>query len=287
VTLSSPYLNIAVLGDLHGQFLLAFTLLKRWEQETGKTLDLILQVGDAGIWPRPDIVLDDETRRFAQTDPHATSFTGYFDGSSPDAERFFVPGSSPSDTISAPFVFVRGNHEDHDFLEDIVRYRSPVNKTCYPVDFHQRIWLLPDGNVLTYSAKGQTIRIGGLGGLESGPPEVTFGRKHLNRLYAQDFDVLLTHEPFDNAIEGHSGSTNTGQLISSRQPVYHFCGHWHLSGRQLPANPTRSFLMEQLKFQSYKKLEKNSIGMLQWSKEHHSFSFLDEPWMKDYNRESV
>lgn len=30
--------NIAILGDLHGHYTLAFTLLKRWETETGSMM---------------------------------------------------------------------------------------------------------------------------------------------------------------------------------------------------------------------------------------------------------
>jgi hypothetical protein len=63
----SNMLHIAVLGDLHGHFPLAYRVLKRWEREHARTLDLILQVGDLGAFP-PPFRLDKATKRFAEHD---------------------------------------------------------------------------------------------------------------------------------------------------------------------------------------------------------------------------
>lgn len=49
-SLVSDALRIAVLGDVHGHLTLAFRVLRRWQDETGLSLDLILHVGELGRW---------------------------------------------------------------------------------------------------------------------------------------------------------------------------------------------------------------------------------------------
>jgi hypothetical protein len=121
-------LRIAVLGDVHGHLTLALRLLRRWQDETGHELDLILQVGDLGAFP-PPFRLDDATRRFADHDPDELGFVEYDEGG-PEAAEVFGPDASPARAIAAPFWFIKGNHEDFAFLDDVGRNASePV-----PVD---------------------------------------------------------------------------------------------------------------------------------------------------------
>ena len=61
-------INIAVFGDLHGHFTLMYRLLKRWEIENNENVDLILQIGDLGVFP-PPYRLDKATMKFSV---HAT-----------------------------------------------------------------------------------------------------------------------------------------------------------------------------------------------------------------------
>src|SRR5262245_11559286 len=103
-------LHIAVLGDLHGHFTLAYRVLKRWEREAGQTLDLVLQVVDLGAFP-PPFKLDSATRRFAERDPDELGFAEYYEGS-PEADEILGPDAPDERRIAADMVFIKGNHED-------------------------------------------------------------------------------------------------------------------------------------------------------------------------------
>jgi hypothetical protein len=75
----SEALHLAVLGDVYGHLTLAFRLLRRWERETGRRLDLALQVGDLGAFP-PPFRLDKATKPFAEKDPDELGFADYYEG---------------------------------------------------------------------------------------------------------------------------------------------------------------------------------------------------------------
>lgn len=46
-------MTVAVFGDLHGYFDLAFRLLRYWQRQQGDVVDAVLQVGDFGAFPDP------------------------------------------------------------------------------------------------------------------------------------------------------------------------------------------------------------------------------------------
>lgn len=278
--------NIAILGDLHGHYTLAFTLLKRWEQETGKTLDAVLQVGDMGIFPSPYIRIDDATKRFAEGDPDEISFQQFYEGTG-DAELLFG-GAQP--LFDKKILFIRGNHEDFVFL---TQHEGP--ESICVVDAFARFHYLKDGaETHIETEKNGPIIIAGLGGLEHafGEREAWhFKTAAYKRLMAKEgVDILLTHHPPVDLIDKNSkrGSQKVKELIEMLQPSYHFCGHYHDPGQQLSMRgKTQSYLLNELNFQRERVLNPGCIGILTW--EHilnHSFSFLNEPWMQEYTREN-
>jgi hypothetical protein len=105
---------LAVAGDVHGHLTLLFRVLRRWQDETGHGLDAILQVGDLGAFP-PPFRLDDATRRFAEGDPDELGFADYYAGEA-DAAEIFGPDAVPARALAAPMWFIKGNHEDFEFL---------------------------------------------------------------------------------------------------------------------------------------------------------------------------
>jgi len=126
--------KIAILGDIHGHVTLALGLLRRWELESKKTLDLILQVGDFGVFPQGR---DAATRRFAKNDPDELGFLQYLSASR-ESDLLLNPESSHK--ISAPILFVKGNHEDFAWLAHLQRGSSAVS-----IDHFGRIMYLPNG----------------------------------------------------------------------------------------------------------------------------------------------
>ncbi len=269
--------SIAILGDLHGHYTLAFTLLKRWEKETGKTLDAILQVGDMGIFPFPYARIDETTKRFAEQDPDEISFQDYFNGTG-DAVLFFEQG-----VFDKPLYFIRGNHEDFEFLANAENSMGVVG-----VDHYRRFFYLADGAMTEVETNAGVLRVGGLGGLEQRnekqEPWHFANNAYKRALALSDIDILLTHEPPAD----DKGSEKVRDLIRQVQPTYHFCGHIHEQGRQLTAyGRTQSYLLNEVNFQGQRRLYPRGIGILDWNGKHdHSFSFLEEPWMQEYTRDN-
>ena len=152
-------LRVAVLGDVHGHLSLAYTLLRRWERETAHTLDAILQVGDLGAYP-PPYRLDKPTKRFAERDPDELGFTAYHAGDD-EAAAILGPDAEPHRYIAADTFFIRGNHEDFVYLDEIARgAKGPV-----AVDPFERIHYLPNGQRYELTRRGATLRVAALGGI--------------------------------------------------------------------------------------------------------------------------
>ena len=270
--------SIAILGDLHGHYTLAFTLLKRWEKETGKTLDAVLQVGDMGIFPHPAVCIDEATKRFAEEDPDEISFQDYFNGTG-DAALFFAQGA-----FDKPLYFIRGNHEDFGFLADAENPMGIVG-----VDDYRRFFYLADGAMTEIETSAGVLRIGGLGGLEQRSerqePWHFANNAYRRALALSNIDILLTHEP---PAEDGKGSERIRNLLQQVQPTYHFCGHIHEPGRKLSSSRKRqSYLLNEVNFRGQRELYPRGIGILEWDgKDDHSFSFLEEQWMQEYTREN-
>ena len=135
-------MNIAVFADIHGRVLLAFTLCARWERETGEKIDLILQAGDLGAFPNAD-ALDRATRSHAKADPSELGFMT-------DFGAYDATVAATLAQTTCPMLCVRGNHEDHVWLDGLEeRSASPI----FSIDPYQRIWMLKTGVPYTLHVK--------------------------------------------------------------------------------------------------------------------------------------
>jgi hypothetical protein len=276
-------LHVAV---LHGHLSLAYTILARWERETGRTLDLILQVGDLGAYPLP-LRLDKATRRFAQHDPDELGFSRYHAG---DAEAEACLGK-----LRASTVFIRGNHEDFRYLhESADGSEAPVT-----LDPFGRIAYLPSGACFTFERRQISLRIAGLGGISHhGKHGTTAVTEHYTASDVRavrklkDIDVLLTHEPaYDSArlvypLYREHGSYDVAALLDALRPRFHFCGHWHEPGASLLApDGTESRLLHAVNFTEPARINVRCGGVLSWSsREKHAWEWLEAPWLYEYTR---
>jgi hypothetical protein len=111
----SDMLHIAVLGDLHGHFTLAYRVLKRWEREHSLTLDLVLQVGDLGAFP-PPFRLDKATKRFAEHDSDELGFAVYHAG---EAEAEEVLGAEAPETLRVEYWAQAIEHRALDSFDQV------------------------------------------------------------------------------------------------------------------------------------------------------------------------
>ncbi len=209
---------ICAVGDIHGAMDRMYEDVLAFEQHLGCRFDWILHVGDFGIWPDPER-LDRATRKHGEAGDFANWLT----------ERRAAP---------RPTVFIKGNHEDFDWLE-----AQPRNEIL------PGLFYLPNGQTLDLTdGAGGTLRVGGVGGCY-GPSDYAtpsrelkgYERRHytsdeVERLTALDrVDIVLTHDapagisfPRHNRGRGFvSRSEGLAALIERLSPTVCFFGHHH------------------------------------------------------------
>ncbi len=281
-------MNIAIFSDLHGRVLLAFMLCARWQQETGERITAILQAGDLGAFP--DVSRADRaTIRHAERDRHELGFMRDFAEARPEvAERL-------SET-ACPMIFVRGNHEDHTWLDTLERDATgPV----FPIDPYQRIWCLRTAMPYTISDGATSLTTLGIGRIGL-PPGSTKGAApkyaqdhELERLYAlgdAQPDILLTHDVPPTYSNSRSlGLDEIRLALDQYKPIYHIFGHTDEPYRRyLDQNGvTTSIRMADLNWDhaaSGRPLHTAAMGILRWeSRERHRFDVVDADWLREYS----
>ncbi len=127
---------VCAAGDCHGQLELMYAMIAQMEAQVGRQVDLVLQVGDLGVWPDPARV-DQATRRH---------------GDAGDYPAWHAAGQGPP----IPTLFIAGNHEDFHAL-----HGQPVGALLPNLTF------LPWGRSTVFEARGQRLGIGGVGGCYS------------------------------------------------------------------------------------------------------------------------
>jgi hypothetical protein len=271
-------MNIAVFGDLHGKILLAFQCCARCQQETGQQIDLILQVGDLGMFP-DRTRLDRATRRHSERDPAVLGFLNFFTTPHPETGAIL-------DVIGCNLLFVRGNHEDHAWLDSL---EQRADGPCFPVDAYQRLWCLKTGVPYTFQRGDETITILGIGRIgrpasseKAKPHYIQPHEQHrLEQLGNTPVDILLTHDAPRDAIYPGSGSLEIERALLLHRPQYHFYGHYGGPYRyQLEANGmTHGYKLADLSGESQdceEVLATGSMGLLHWHhRDWHTFKMSE------------
>jgi Icc-related predicted phosphoesterase len=254
-------LLVCAAGDCHGKLTSLYQGVENLEQEIGRQVDLVLQVGDLGVWPDP-------SRLDVATQNHggAGEFSQWLRKANP----------APRKT-----VFIAGNHEDFDFLGDRRTGKISPNLTY-----------LKSGDVLTVDINGTSLRIGGVGGC-FGPSDfdkVTLRdrrRRHYTKRQIEtliqnadgDLDVLLLHDapagrivamndPSDKPYRRNSPALGLAELIECTQPRICLTGHWHFRTERTVAN-TRTVGLNAVSYPG-------SLILMEFNSEHISWSDLAE-----------
>lgn len=117
-------MNVALVGDVHGEMHAMVANLRAWEEREGIGLDFVLQVGDF----EPHRTLKDLA---FMEGPRRHKHLGDF--------HDFIAGRS---RFPWPVFFVGGNHEPHGFLEGFTRPTEIVPNCVY---LGRTGWLMPGG----------------------------------------------------------------------------------------------------------------------------------------------
>ncbi len=212
---------IAFVGDVHGRIFHAFAALLELQARLGHGFDAIIQVGDLGY---PDLERADEpTRRYLAVDPAEGELAPLMERASDQDEAL----KSIRTKLGTPMLFVRGNHEDFDWLRGLPV--DDISRTA-PIDPFDLLRYVPDGAVLDLAG----ARIAFLGGVEEfeGPPGIDDAAyQSLLDRGPGTLNVLVTHEGPYGCSQGYrgdiGGSRRISQLVEALQPSFHVFGHAH------------------------------------------------------------
>lgn len=208
-------------GDAHGRLDTMYTNILSLEKTLGVKFDWILHVGDLGVWPDPDKV-DKATRKHGDVG----DFPSWL------ASKRAAPKKT---------VFIKGNHEDFDWLD------SRVSNEILP-----NLFYLKNGTTMKLETRDETITVGGVGGCFSpsdfernpksfrGKEKRHYARVEINALSRRnDIDVIITHDAptgvtFDKHRRGFNWTSDAlglDELIASTHPRVCFFGHHHTKAR--------------------------------------------------------
>ncbi len=211
---------LCVAGDVHGKIRLLYENVRNFESYLGVRFAGLLQVGDFGIWPDADKV-DRATRNH---------------GGAGDFPEMFAR----SEGVSLPTVFIKGNHEDFEFLREVESFP--------PQPVLPKLYYLPNGQVSDCVFDDGQVRVGGVGGCyafsSDDDPEEGDGASPSRYRSAEiesirdrvvtGIDVLLLHDAPDGIQVGegassyHTRGPGLRRLVAEVRPKVCFFGHHHV-----------------------------------------------------------
>jgi Icc-related predicted phosphoesterase len=286
--------NIAVFGDTHGHLRLLFQICRLWQRAHKRRLDAILQCGDLGYFPNPKAI-DRATKKFAKDDAEELGFSRYFRQTGPTEDdpllhRILLGAAETLDSVTCPFFWCHGNHEDFRALEAAIE-----NKNRVAVDRFNRLEYVRSGSLLDLNG----LSIGALGGgperAQDSVRDTDAGGWRLvsehaaKALLAQSFDVLLTHVG-PQGVGGeteHYGSNCVRRVIESCQPAYHFFAHHNDPIAPTSIGRTRCYWLNDVNFQDSPggQINPGCMGVLSWDDEaKHTFHVVEQSWLTQLTR---
>ncbi len=309
-------MKLALFGDLHGRVLLPFYLMDRWQQEHGEAIEYALCTGDVGVY-RGLHSMEPTSRRWAERYPEELGFCRFLLHTD-DAGRFSPhPGAEELlSRVRADLYFVPGNHEDHDYLEQLWRHYASSLEEPVAVDLdwpglaegayqqqdfcgHGRLRCLPQGRRTTLPGPldeqtwepAYELGLMAITGLHRYTPREAWAARA-----TEPVDVLLTHGTYMGRIQRRDrdgrlkdiGSTRLRELIRRVGPAAHFFGHHHrsypeegLSNHQ--GGVTRSVGLNQVFFESpHAPLTRGCFGILDVDGPGRlRYHEVTDPWLQD------
>lgn len=255
-------IRVALFSDIHGKLLLPFKMVDQYQKMYDQEIDLILQCGDIGAYPNLEN-LDKATIRHAKHDRDELGFHDDFIEINDDIKTFLK-------ALNVQMICVRGNHEDHDFLDQL-EAECPSDSR-FPIDAYAFVWVCKSGETQVFRKENEHISFVGLGriGDRKERREQRFIQKYefekIRKLFKSKelFDVFITHDS-DNTGEMGYGSAEIREVLDNIPFQYHFFGH---TGKpyscELDLNGiTRSVKVKELEFNESGVLPENCMIILE------------------------
>lgn len=282
-------MNILLFADLHGRILPALKLAIRLQKERNLRLDLILQCGDMGLYPDPS-QFDKATLRHAQRDETELGFSRYFTRPIKEVQQVW-------DELDCEVVCVRGNHEDHAFLNDL---EQKSTDSRFPVDYYKRIFVCKTGQVQTFEKDGRRVSVVGIGRIgnrgNKTPNEnqrfiQPYERQALQSLrkQTQHVAILVSHDCSLHFFDKDFGMQEIRECLDFHKPFYHFFGH---TGHPYQAVTdenrfTTSVKIAELEWQHNGTFPEGSLVLMRWNDPFdHEIEVVNDAWIKEYTVEN-
>ncbi|MCH7488848.1 MAG: metallophosphoesterase [Chloroflexi bacterium] len=272
-------MKICFVGDVHGRVYHMLAAVLELQGRLGTPLDLVIQVGDMGAFPDPEL-LDEATKRWAEKDPSELHFSYLLKSDGSLAEHL----KAARQQLKRPIQFVRGNHEDQDWLTGLRPKSGAVSAAVDPFDL---IHYVPDGTVLDFDG----FRVGYLGGVEYGAePHTKIEPEAVDLIdEAGSLDLLVTHDGPYGIGKGYYGHTQGSKvltdLIERVQPRYHVGGHYHQMNGPHRYGDTTYHCVAAL-FPGRQQAEPLLDGCLAvLDTEADTFEFVAEGWLRDFGED--
>ncbi len=261
-------IRVAIFADIHGKFLLPFKLVEHYQFETGKPIDWIIQCGDMGAFPDKK-KLDKATLRHAQKDRDELGFLDDFCDVDASIESYL-------NKLDIPMLCVRGNHEDHEFL-DACENQSDTSSPYYPIDCYQKVYVMKTGHAVCltprHNAGDEQLSMVGVGrigdrkGRQHSPFIQAYEEQRLKTYARQcggECDVLITHDKEVDSQRGY-GTQQIADLLDAVAFRYHFHGHtgepFHV--REAENGITKIVKIKELEFNYNGTLEEGCMMILE------------------------
>lgn len=247
-------MRVALFSDIHGKILLPFKLVDLYQKETGNKIDFILQCGDIGAYPNLDN-LDKATIKHAQYDRDELGFFDDFTKVDPEIKSFL-------DHLNINMICVRGNHEDHDFLDHLEK--ENLQDSLFPIDIYKKVFVCKSGLKQELIIENEVLTFVGIGriGDRKGRTEKRFiqdyERTEIKKLLKTKdiFDILITHDKDDSGQRGY-GMSEIREVLDHVIFHYHFYGH---TGEPFKQETDFNGITQSVKI---KELEFNESGILE------------------------
>lgn len=272
-------MKLAFVGDIHGRVLHTMAILCAWQMKHRVKLDGIVQVGDLGAYPEPSEEVRQE--KYVRLDAAELDYSRMLraTGKLADAIRYV------RDRHLKPIHFIRGNHEDFDWLTSLEQQSSQGVAGADPYDMYR---YAADGTILRLGS----VTIGFLGGIQtSSDSPQSIHPSAFERLLGQppgSLDVLVTHDaPYGIATNYHGhlqGSTLITELIEAIQPRYLIAGHYHhMNGPRRYGDTTYlglSVLVDLKEDALEKKVQPGSLAIL--DTDSNVLSYVTDDWLAEF-----
>lgn len=280
-------MKVAFFGDVHGRVLHALGAAVMLQKHRRIRLDAMIQVGDLGSFPSPER-LDAATRRFIVDNPAEGDFFRLLDPSPQLAEGV----RSALEQVPA-FLFVSGNHEDHEWLAAL---HDATGAAVTPVDPLGAYRHVACGNVLEVAGQ----RTAFLGLVES--DEFDYDREAYHKFLAAtpgSIDILVTHDGPHGLSEYRGvsqGSAKLSRLIEHLQPRLHVGGHYHHQNGPRRYGSTVSYALADLvgaktnrrtsqPVNPRQQIKPGSIGVL--DTENYEFEYVHDAWLAEVSGDEL